>query len=288
MTTTDPQPVTLSPEGRPTGFLQQVTDFSSITLHVDDDGIATIRLNRPSKLNAFDEEMIREIRSAIWRANFDQTIRVVVITGAGRGFCAGRDIPGLQYENGLPSPQYRAYVRANHEMFDDFEALEKPIIAAVNGVCAGGGVEMAISCDLRVAVRGATFVLPELNIGVIPASGVASRMIQMVGIGRVKELMMTAEPIDAEEAFRIGLVNRLADDADELRQRTAELARVLARRAPLALGMAKHIVNICQNVDTETGRALERLGQSVLVSSEDAREGVRAFQEKRPPRFGGR
>lgn len=288
MTTTDPQHVTLTPDGRPTGFLQQVEDFESIEFGVDATGVATLRLNRPDKLNAFDEAMIREIRAAVWRANFDESIRVLVITGAGRGFCAGRDIPGLQYENDLPSPQYRAYVRANHEMFDDFEALEKPIIAAVNGVCAGGGVEMAISCDLRVAVRGARFVLPELNIGVIPASGVASRMIQMVGIGRVKELMMTAQPIDAVEAHRIGLVNRLADDADDLAAQTAELAATLAGRAPLALGMAKHIINVCQNVDTETGRALERLGQSVLVASQDAREGVRAFRDKRPPQFRGR
>ena len=279
--------VRLQDDGLPAGFLASVDNLETVRFEVADNGLATLTLNRPDKLNAFDETMIREIRSLVWRANFDERIRVLVITGAGRGFCSGRDIPGLQWENNLPSPQYRAYVRANHEMFDDFEALEKPIIAMVNGVCAGGGVEMAASCDFRIASTAAQFLLPEINIGVIPASGAASRMIQMIGIGRVKELMMTAQPVDAEEAYRIGLANRIAPP-ERLLEETRAFAQLLIDRPPLPIGMAKHIINTCQNVDTETGRLLERLGQSVLVQSEDAREGVEAFREKRPPRYRGR
>ena len=169
-------------EGLPAGFLDQVDAFSTIKLNVRDDRIAILTLNRPDKLNAFDETMIREIRNVVWQANFDDRIGVLIITGAGRGFCSGRDILGLDYENNLPSSQYRSYVRANHEMLDDLEALEKPVIAAVNGVCAGGGVEIAIACDFRLASQNAQFILTENKLGVLPASGACSRMIQMIGM----------------------------------------------------------------------------------------------------------
>ena len=279
--------VRLTPEGRPAGFLDRSDESATVRYEVPEPGIALLTLDRPERLNAFDEQMIREIRQVLWDVAFDEAVRVLIITGAGRGFCSGRDIHGLAYENALPSPQYRAYVRANHEMLDDLEALEKPVIAMVNGVCAGGGVEIAASCDFRIAARNADFVLTENNIGVIPASGAASRMIQMIGIGRVKELMMTAQPVSAEEGHRIGLVNRVYPAA-ELRAGTLAFARLLAERAPLALGMAKHVINACQNVDTETGRLIERLGQSVLITTEDAKEGNAAFREKRKPAFKGR
>ena len=144
----------LDAQGKPKGFLAPVEDYRTILVERPEDGIVVITLNRPDKLNAFDERMLREIRSVIWQANFDDSVRVIVITGAGRGFCAGRDITGLDYENNLVTPQYRAYVRANHEALDDIENLEKPVIAAINGVCAGGGVEIAIACDFRMAAAG--------------------------------------------------------------------------------------------------------------------------------------
>jgi len=269
------------------GFLASIGARKVTQFKVQKDGIALLTLNRPEKLNAFDERMIREIRAAVWQANFDERIHVLVITGAGRGFCAGRDILGLDYENNLPGAQYRAYVRANHEMFDDLEALEKPVIAAVNGVCAGGGVEMAVACDFRMAASDAEFLLPENQLGVIPASGACSRMIQLIGMGRLKEMVMAALPVGAEEAQRIGLVTRVFPK-DRLLEHTLDFARVLIERAPLAMGMAKHVINTCQNVDTETGRVLERLGQSVLIQTEDNKEGQRAFREKRKPKFKGR
>jgi enoyl-CoA hydratase/carnithine racemase len=273
--------------GRPRGFLEPVAERLATRFEIAEDGIALLTLDRPEKLNAFDERMIREIRAAVWQAGFDDAIRVLVITGAGRGFCAGRDILGLDFENNLPSAQYRAYVRANHEMFDDMEALEKPVIAAVNGICAGGGVEMAVACDFRMAARGAEFLLPENQLGVLPASGACSRMVQMIGIGRLKEMVMAALPVTADEAQRIGLVNRVYEPSD-LISRTFEFARMLIGRAPLAMGMAKHIINTCQSVDTDTGRVLERLGQSILIGTEDNKEGQAAFREKRKPKFRGR
>jgi enoyl-CoA hydratase/carnithine racemase len=278
-------PVQLDETGLPRGFLQSVEDKKTITLDIAD-GIGIITLNRPAKLNAFDERMIRELRTVIWRANFDDSIRVLIITGVGRAFCAGRDINGLDYENNLTTPQYRAYVRANHELFDDIEAIEKPVIAAVNGICAGGGVEMAIACDFRIASTAASFSLPENQLGVIPASGACSRMIQMIGIGRLKQMIMAVETIPAEEALRIGLVGQVCPP-DELLDKATAFARQLLKKAPQAMGMAKHIINACQNVDTETGRLLERLGQSVLIRTEDNKEGMAAFQGKRPGQFKG-
>lgn len=274
-------------KGRPKGFLAQVDERRVTRFEMAEEGIALLTLNRPEKLNAFDERMIREIRAALWQVTFDESIRVLVITGAGRGFCAGRDILGLDYENNLPSAQYRAYVRANHELMDDLEAIEKPVIAAVNGICAGGGVELAVACDFRMAATGAEFLLPENQLGVLPASGACSRMIQMIGIGRLKEMVIAALPVTAEEGRQIGLVNRVFAP-DRLMAGTMEFARLLLQRAPLAMGMAKHIINTCQSVDLETGRILERLGQSILISSEDNKEGQRAFREKRKPKFRGR
>src|SRR4051795_4244651 len=198
----------MTKNGKPIGFLEQVETFSTVKYDVVEEQIALLTLNRPDKLNGFDETMIREIRQVIWRANFDPGIGVLLVTGAGRAFCSGRDILGLDYENNLPSPQFRAYVRANHEMLDDLEALEKPVIAAVNGVCAGGGVEIAISCDFRFAAKGAEFILTENKLGVLPASGACSRMIQMIGIGRLKEMVMAALPVEAEKAEAGGLVHR--------------------------------------------------------------------------------
>src|SRR5882757_7893422 len=279
--------VVIDEDGLPRGFLEPALDRRTIEYEVSEDGIGVIRLNRPEKLNAFDERLIREMRTVVWKANFDDEVRVLVITGNGRAFCSGRDIRGLDYENNLTTPQYRAYVRANHELFDDIEAIEKPVIAAVNGICAGGGVEMAIACDFRIVATTASFLLPENQLGVIPASGACSRMIQMIGIGRLKQMIMAVEPVQAEEAVRIGLAGYLCAP-DELMEKAMAFARGLLTKAPQAMGMAKHIINACQNVDTETGRLLERLGQSVLIRTEDNKEGMTAFLSKRAPKFEGR
>jgi enoyl-CoA hydratase/carnithine racemase len=286
MSTQKSQTVALDERGLPRGFLEPAEDRRVTTFDIVENGIGLLSLNRPEKLNAFDERMIREIRTVVWQCNFDDRVRVLVITGNGRAFCAGRDIGGLDYENNLTTPQYRAYVRANHEMFDDLENLEKPVIAAVNGIAAGGGVEMAIAADFRFASSTASFLLPENQLGVLPASGACSRMIQMIGIGRLKELVMAALPVDATEAHRIGLVNRVYPP-DQLMTEALAFARLLLTRAPQAMGMAKHIINTCQNVDTETGRILERLGQSVLIRTEDNHEGMDAFFNKRKPDFKG-
>ncbi len=251
------------------------------------DGIATLTLDRPEKLNAFDKDMLGEIRDAIWKASFDDAVKVVIITGEGRGFCSGRDIAGLRMENALPSPQYRTYVRANHETFDDLEAFEKPLIAAVNGVCAGGGVELSAACDIRVASTSAYFMLPETALGVLPASGACSRLIDIMGIGRLKEMVMTGDPVSAEDAYRIGLANHVVAP-DELLNKAKEIAGRMLMRVPQAVGMAKLIINACRGLDSESGRLFERLGQSNLINTEDAQRGMLTFEHKKKLSFVGR
>src|SRR6476646_2054713 len=273
-------------KGQPAGFLDRASKFETIEVSTPVSHVLLITLNRPKKLNAFDELMIREMRQVIWDANFDEDVRAIIITGAGRAFCAGRDIDGLHFENNISTAGYRSYVRANHELFDEIEAIEKPVIAAVNGICAGGGVEMAIACDFRIASTNAEFLLPENQLGVIPASGACSRMIQMIGIGRLKEMIMAVRPFKAEKALHVGLVTDVVGP-DELMKSSIDLAQSLIALSPQALGMAKHIINICQNVDTEKGRQLERLGQSILIRTSDNKEGMAAFSEKRKPSFSG-
>jgi enoyl-CoA hydratase/carnithine racemase len=279
--------VQLDADGLPLGIMQPITERRTTKFEIRDDGVAIITLDRPEKLNAFDERMIHEVRTIMWSANFDDRVKIIVITGAGRAFCSGRDINGLDYENNLPTRMYRAYVRASHEMMDDFEAIEKPVIAAVNGIAAGGGMEIAIACDFRIMAASATFLLPENQLGVIPASGACSRLIQMIGIGRLKEMVLAALPMSAQRSFDIGLATRVVPD-DVFMDGVLEFCNILLQRSPLAMGMAKHIINTCQNVDTETGRILERLGQSLLIGSADNHEGMTAFREKRRPVFTNR
>ncbi|VCU70856.1 Long-chain-fatty-acid--CoA ligase FadD13 [Pigmentiphaga humi] len=274
------------PSAGPQGYIVQPETFQFLDISLPQEGIAQITLNRPDKLNAFNSAMIGEIRAALWKMNFDDRVRVIVVTGAGRGFSAGRDVKELQGERAMPLPQYRAYVRANHDMLNDLEQIEKPIIAAINGVCAGGGVELAASCDFRFASETATFLLPEIFIGVIPASGACSRMIQMIGIENVKDLVMTGRTVDAREIREMGFVRRVVSP-DSLLEDVYAFARQLMRGAPLAVGIGKQVTNTCQNVDTETGRILERLAQSSLVGSLDSTEGIKAFLDKRAPGFNG-
>lgn len=271
----------------PPGYVTRPEQLEMLDVTVPEPGVALITLNRPEKLNAFNISMLKEFRSLMWELNFDSSIRVIMITGSGRGFCTGRDVAELRTERGMAQPQYRAYVRANHEAFDDIESIEKPVIALVNGVCAGGGIELAASCDFRIAAESSTYLLPEVFIGVIPASGAASRMVSMIGIESVKDLMMTGRTVSAEEMKSMGFLRRVVPDADLLDEALA-FARLLMKGAPLAVGIAKHVVNTCQNVDTETGRVLERLAQSSLSGSQDSTEGLSAFLDKRPPDFGGK
>ncbi len=260
-------------------------EYRDITFEVRDNGVAIMTLNRPSALNSFTRRMFDEWTDVIRRCAYEDAIRVLIITGSGRAFSSGVDLSALGNEK--PSPQFRYYYREAHQSFDNLEALEVPVIAAINGLCYGGGVELALSCDILLAGDDSTYCLVENQLGAIPASGACNRMIYYVGLAKTKELVIRAKPIDAGEAWRIGLVNEVVP-ADRLRARAIEMADELVGNAPLAMGMAKHVINLCLNTDMHTGRYLERLGQSVLQYSEDFQEGLAAFFEKRKPSFKGR
>jgi enoyl-CoA hydratase/carnithine racemase len=258
--------------------------YETVTFELKD-GVATMTLNRPKNLNCFNQTMFKEWNEIISRCAYDNDVRVLVVTGNGRSFSSGVDLSVLGSDKFNPA-QFRYYYRQNHLGFDNLEALEKPVIAAINGLCYGGGVELALSCDILISADDAKFCLIENHIGCIPASGACNRMIHYVGLAKTKELVIRAEPIDAEEAWRIGLVNHVVPAKDLLKEAHA-YATNLAKKAPAAMGMAKHVINLCLNTDMHTGRYIERLGQSVLVLSEDHQEGMKAFREKRPPVFTG-
>jgi enoyl-CoA hydratase len=248
------------------------------------DGVRVVTLNRPERLNAWNAAMRGELRDAIAAVAGDSSVRVLILAGAGRAFSAGEDVSDMGELAAIGTRGFRAVARAIHNVFDDIEAIEIPVIAAIDGVAAGGGFELALSCDFRVLGEDARLVMPEIKVGLIPGSGGCSRLVQHVGLGRAKELVMLGGSLTATEAHQYGLATRIVAAGSAL-ESALEIARELAARAPLALGVAKLVLNTCVDVDSETGRRLERLGQSVLKTTADHREGAAAFLEKRQPRW---
>lgn len=249
--------------------------------------ISVLTLNRPDVMNAWNAKMREELRDAVRALVEDDALRVAIVTGTGRAFSAGEDVRGMGDLTSVGPRGFRRRVRMIHNVFDEIEQMEVPVIAALNGVAAGGGLELALSCDFRFAADSARMGLPENNVGLIPGSGGISRLVKLIGPAKAKRLVMTGEIIPAARALEIGLVDEVVP-ADQLMARAMAFAEQLAQKAPLALGTAKLVINQCVNVDIETGRNFERLGQSVLKLTADHKEGQTAFVEKRKPKFEGR
>jgi len=218
------------------------------------DGIAAVTINRPEKNNAISMEMRGDFRALADELYANEAVRVVVFTGTGKTFCVGADVS--TFETDWNTPLFRANTRLLTSFFNDLEALEKPLIAAINGTCVGGGLELALACDLRIAARSARFGLPENNLGLIPGIGGCSRLVKLVGFGRAKELVLTGEIVSADE--------------DELYANEAV-------RVVVFTGTGK---TFCVGADVSTFET--------LIKTADHREGVKAFREKRRPRFEGR
>lgn len=256
--------------------------FATLRLEIAD-AIATVTLDRPDRRNAIDEEMRRDFAELAPQLE-DPAVRVVIFTGAGSAFSAGGAVE--HFEREWNTAEFRVHSRRLSAFFDDLEALEKPVIAAINGAATGAGLQLALACDLRLAAEGARLGYREHRLGLIPGHGGATRLVKLIGLSRAKELYFAGDLVDAEEARRLGLIHAVVPGEgllDEARRRAAELAG----RAPAALGLAKRLLNAAADTDVRTGQALEALAQSIAIRTEDHREGVRAFREKRSPRFRG-
>ncbi len=259
-------------------------EFKTLLLTIDD-GIATVTLNRPDVLNAVNMDMRADFTALSERLFFDEDIKVIVFTGAGRAFSSGGDIG--HFEKEWLTPTFRAHSRRITKFFDDIEALEKPVIAAINGPATGAGLELALACDLRYASTEATFGFRENFISLIPGVGGCVRFVRHIGLANAKELIFTGSMIPAQEALGMGMVNRVFEH-DTLLDEVMTIARKLRKRSPQAIGLAKRTLNIVANMDHYNGQLVEGLAQSILLKTEDHQEGIRAFREKRKPEFKGR
>ena len=254
------------------------------------DGIATITLNNPEKLNALSVEMRMSLALATDEIAQDDEVRVVIVTGAGRGFCSGADV-GRQAARldgkTAEMPRYERLQASGWPFSDVFPKLNKPVIAAINGVCIGAGSSIALSCDIRIASETARFGIVQIARGLIPGGGATFYLPHAIGTSRALELMFTAETIDATEAERLGIVSRVVAP-DELMKVTRELATKIAQQAPIPIELTKKMVwrglfdSLVRQLDLETW------AQNICRGTEDHRESVRAFFEKRPPQFKGK
>lgn len=250
-----------------------------------DDGIATITINRPDKLNALNAATVREIGAAFAAVRADDGVRGVIVTGAGeKSFVAGADIAELATMGPVTGVRVS---REGQDIFRNIERLGKPVLAAVNGFALGGGLELALACHLRIAASNARFGLPEVKLGIIPGYGGTIRLPRIVGRGRALELILTGEMIDAAEAHRIGLVNRVVEPA-ELRGTTTALLRKIIANGPIALALALESVAHGETTSSEDALILESNLFGLLAATDDMREGMAAFLEKRKAEFEGR
>ncbi|SEN08246.1 enoyl-CoA hydratase [Lihuaxuella thermophila] len=248
------------------------------------EGISVITINRPEVYNALNMDALVELSGVADRLAFMKETRVVIITGAGdKAFCAGAD---LKERRTFTEDQVRRYIHLIRETFTKIERLPQPVIAAVNGVALGGGTELALACDLRVADESATFGLTEVSLGIIPGAGGTQRLPRLIGKARAKEMIFTAQKISAERAEEIGLVNRVAKRGKAL-ETAMELASIIRENAPLSLAQAKFAIDQGLETDLATGLALETKAYETLIPTKDRLEGLEAFRQKRKPIYRG-
>jgi len=255
------------------------------TLYEKRDGIATITINRPEAMNALNAETIPEILSRLDDAGNDDNVKVVVITGAGeKAFCAGLDLKPMRDIKVIKAVEMS---RLGQKLTLAIEELGKPVVAAINGYALGGGLELSMACDIRVASEKARVGQPEVNVGLIPGWGGTQRLPRLVGKGIAKELIFTGKMIDAKTAERIGLINMVVPP-EKLMSAVEEFAKVIMSKPPIAIRLAKELINSSIETDQGTGLVHEAEAFGILSSTEDYREGVSAFIEKRKPEYKGK
>ena len=248
-----------------------------------EDKIGIITLNRPEVRNAINQAMREELAQALSSLEQDTEVRAIILTGGPKVFAAGADIAAMVEKTALEQFYRLSVVELTFQM----EKIAKPIIAAIAGFALGGGCELAMACDMRIAAKSAKMGQAEINIGIIPGGGGTVRLTRLVGIGKAKELVMTGKVISADEACRINLVNAVVED-EKLMEEALNMACLMTRHSPVALGLAKYSVQNAANADLRTAAAIENACFSMAFSSEDQKEGMRAFLEKRKPDYKGK
>lgn len=247
-------------------------------------GVAWITLNRPAAINAINDSIREQVPAALQALDADPDVHVIVVRGAGeRGFCAGAD---LKERPAAEIPLDARVLRARTSWIESFDRVAKPVIAAIHGFCLGGGLEIALACDLRIASADAVFALPETGLGLIPGGGGTQRLPRLIGLGRALDMLLTGERIDANEALRSGLISRLVPDHAALATEVAALAERIAARPPVATCFAKEAARAGVQIDLPAGLRLERALFTLLLSGDERSEALAAFREKRPPTFG--
>ena len=266
------------------GKKSNLMEFNNLLIEISE-GVAIVTINRPKALNTLNAETLKDLLSAFTLLEKDQQAKVIILTGAGnKAFVAGGDITYMQ---DLQPITARDFALLGQQILSFIEGFAKPVIAAVNGFALGGGCELAMACDIRLAAETARFGQPEVSLGVIPGFAGTQRLPRLVGKGRAKELLFTGDLIDAQEAWRIGLVNRVVP-LEELLTASKEMARKIAGKGPLAIRFCKEAVNNGLEMESDRASAYEVDLFALCFATEDQAEGMTAFIEKRPAKFQGR
>ncbi|RFU60580.1 enoyl-CoA hydratase [Peribacillus glennii] len=257
---------------------------SIIELNREITGIAIVTLNRPQAANALSLDMLKELNGVMKQLRYDPSLRCIILTGSGeKAFCAGAD---LKERRSMKEAEVKRTVKLIGYTISSIEELPQPVIAAINGSAFGGGLELALACDIRIAADSAKMGLTETSLGIIPGAGGTQRLPRIIGTSRAKELIFTARRIDAFEAERLGLISKITDSG-QLLKTAVSLANEIARNAPIALQAAKQAINQGVETDIATGLKIEELCYGRTISTSDRLEGLNAFKEKRTPIFTG-
>ncbi len=259
-------------------------EFKNILIE-NNQGLAIVKIDRPQALNALNPEVLVELATFAHEINKNPDIKVVVITGAGeKAFVAGADIAAMKTMTALEA---KTFCDLGHRVMRQIETAHKPIIAAVNGFCLGGGLELALSCDFIYASENAKLGLPEVNLGIFPGFGGTQRLPRLIGKNRAKELIFSAKTLSAQEAFDLGIVNKITSAADLMKE-VEGIAREIMKKGPIAVQLAKQAINQGADLDMNSGLAMEKNAFPLVFATEDQKEGVNAFLEKRKAAFKGK
>lgn len=259
--------------------------MGNVLLEKYEEHIAILTLNRPNAMNAFSSEMLQELNNCIHEIKHSSSVRVVILTANGeKAFCVGAD---LKERKQLPQEQVINAVQSIGQTVANLETLPQPVLAAINGAAFGGGLELALACDIRLAAKNISLGLTETSLGIIPGAGGTQRLARLIGISKAKELIYTSRRISSEAAKDLGIVDHVVE-RDNLLASTIELANEMVKNGPLALIQAKKAINQGVEVPLQTGLQIELLAYSSLIQTKDRIEGLQAFEEKRPPKYIGK